>query len=161
MPYQHYNQCCGSGMFIPDPGSEFFPSRIRIFPPTGSRIRIKEFKYFNQLFQSSRGKDDLGCSSRILILIFYPSRIQGSKRPWIQGSKRHRIPGSGSATLIITTCTMCIQPTGWKYSPWIPVRWAPQCIGSPPWWWGWGRCCCWSWPVLLTRTPAATQQQQY
>jgi hypothetical protein len=37
------NQCCrGSGMFIPDlnffyPGSEFFPSRIR----------IKEFKYFN------------------------------------------------------------------------------------------------------------------
>jgi hypothetical protein len=30
-------QCCGSGMFIPDPGSEFFPPRIR----------IKEFKYFN------------------------------------------------------------------------------------------------------------------
>jgi hypothetical protein len=39
-------QCCGSGMFIPDPnfhpvvpdlGSEFF----------SSRIRIKEFKYFN------------------------------------------------------------------------------------------------------------------
>jgi hypothetical protein len=22
-------QCCGSGMFIPDPGSDFFPSRIR------------------------------------------------------------------------------------------------------------------------------------
>jgi hypothetical protein len=21
-------QCCGSGLFIPDPGSEFFPSRI-------------------------------------------------------------------------------------------------------------------------------------
>jgi hypothetical protein len=29
-------QCGGSGMFIPDPGSDFFPSRIR----------IKEFKYF-------------------------------------------------------------------------------------------------------------------
>jgi hypothetical protein len=29
--------CCGSGMFIPGPGSDFFPSRIR----------IKEFNYFN------------------------------------------------------------------------------------------------------------------
>ncbi len=41
-------QCGGSGMFIPDPGSEFFPSRISdpncLHP--GSRIRIKEFKYF-------------------------------------------------------------------------------------------------------------------
>jgi hypothetical protein len=33
-------QCCVSGMFIPDPGSEFFHCRSRI------RIRIKEFKYF-------------------------------------------------------------------------------------------------------------------
>jgi hypothetical protein len=33
-----------AGMFIPDSGSEFFPSWIRIFP---SRILIKEFKYFN------------------------------------------------------------------------------------------------------------------
>ncbi len=56
---------------IPDPGSEFFLSRIR----------IKEFKYFNpkKLFLSSR-KYDLGCSSRIRILILYPSRNQGSKR---------------------------------------------------------------------------------
>jgi hypothetical protein len=23
-----YSECCGSGMFIPDPGSECFPSRI-------------------------------------------------------------------------------------------------------------------------------------
>ncbi len=38
---------------LPDPGSEFSPSRIR----------IKEFKYFNpkKLFQSTR-KYDLGCS---------------------------------------------------------------------------------------------------
>ncbi len=45
-------QCCRSG-------SEFFPSRIR----------IKEFKYFNpkKLFLSSR-KSDPGCSSRIQIL---------------------------------------------------------------------------------------------
>jgi hypothetical protein len=36
-------------MFIPDPGSDFFPSRIpdlNCLHP-GSRIRIKEFKYFN------------------------------------------------------------------------------------------------------------------
>ncbi len=25
-------KCCGSGMFIADPGSDFFPSRIRLFP---------------------------------------------------------------------------------------------------------------------------------
>jgi hypothetical protein len=62
---------------IPDPiffhpGSEFF---LSIHP-------IKEFKYFNKLFLSTR-KYDLGCSSRIRILSFYPSRIPGSKRHWI------------------------------------------------------------------------------
>jgi hypothetical protein len=40
-------QCGGSGMFIPDP--TFFTSRIQdpncLHP--GSRILIKEFKYFN------------------------------------------------------------------------------------------------------------------
>jgi hypothetical protein len=53
-------------MFIPDQN---------FFHP-GSRIRIKEFKYFIpiHLFLSSR-KYDPGCSSRIRILIFYPSRI--------------------------------------------------------------------------------------
>jgi hypothetical protein len=67
---QNAYHCCGSGMFIPDPRSEFFPFRIRIF---SIPIRIKEFKYFNpkKLFQSSR-KYDLGCSSRIRILIFLP-----------------------------------------------------------------------------------------
>jgi hypothetical protein len=49
---------------IPDPGSEFFPSRI------------KEFKYFNpKNCNLSSRKYDSGCSSRIRILIFYPSRI--------------------------------------------------------------------------------------
>jgi hypothetical protein len=64
---------------IPDPGSKLFPSRIR----------IKEFKYFNpkKWFTSSR-KYDPGCSSRIRILTFYPSRIK--KAPDL---------GSGSATL--------------------------------------------------------------
>ncbi len=63
--FKYFNQCCGSWMFIPDPGFEFFPSRIWIFPSRiqdpnffhpgseffpsqiGYRIRIKKFKYFN------------------------------------------------------------------------------------------------------------------
>ncbi len=51
-----FKQCCGSGMFIPDPNC--------LHP--GSRIRIEEFKYFNpkKWFLSSR-KYDPGCSSRI------------------------------------------------------------------------------------------------
>ena len=61
-------QCCGFRMFIPDPGSDFFPSRIpdpNCLHP-GSRIRIKELKYFNpkKWFLSFR-KYDPGCSSRI------------------------------------------------------------------------------------------------
>jgi hypothetical protein len=55
---------------FPDPGSDFFPSRIPdpnfFHPGPGSRIRIKEFKYFNpkKWFISSR-KYDPGCSFRI------------------------------------------------------------------------------------------------
>jgi hypothetical protein len=37
-------QCCGSGMFIPDPRSDFFLPRI---PDPNCLQRIKEFKYFN------------------------------------------------------------------------------------------------------------------
>ena len=84
-------------MFIPDPGSDFFPSRIpdsNCLHP-GSRIRIKEFKYFltsKKWFLSSR-KYDLGCSSRIRMLTFYPSRIPDP------GVKKAPDPGSGTATL--------------------------------------------------------------
>ncbi len=75
--------------YCADPGCL---SRIRLFSipdpnffHPGSRIHIKEFKYFSpkNCILSSR-KYDPGCSSRIRILVFYPSRIQ-----W---SKRHRIP---------------------------------------------------------------------
>jgi hypothetical protein len=41
-----FGQCYGSGMFIPDPGSYFLSIPDPNFFP--SRIRIKEFKYFNQ-----------------------------------------------------------------------------------------------------------------
>jgi hypothetical protein len=84
--------------FIPDPGSNFFPSRIpdpgsELSHP-GSRIRIKEFKYFNpkKWFLNSR-KYDPGCSSRI--------RMLTSTQNWIPdpGVKKAPDPGSGSATL--------------------------------------------------------------
>jgi hypothetical protein len=78
-------QCCGSRIIYS--GSLFFPSPDPGSKRSGSRIRIriKDFKYLQpkKLFLSSR-KYNPGCSSRIRILIFYPFRIQGSKR--------HRIP---------------------------------------------------------------------
>jgi hypothetical protein len=44
-------QCCGSAMFFPDRGTEFCTSRITglnfSIQDPGSRIRIKEFEYFN------------------------------------------------------------------------------------------------------------------
>jgi hypothetical protein len=76
-------QCCESRMFIPDP--TFFPSRIRIvsIPDPGSASKNLRILSQKKLFLSSR-KYDSGCSFRIRILTFYPSRIQGSKR--------HQIP---------------------------------------------------------------------
>ncbi len=89
-------QCCGSGMFIPNPGFDFFQSRVPdpIFCHPGSRICIKEFKYFNpkKWFLSSQWSG-----------LFIPdpdpgswffthpgSRIQGSKvtrsRIWIRNT---------------------------------------------------------------------------
>ncbi len=75
--------CCGSGIFYPW-------SRIRLYS-------IPDPNFFHpgstsKNLSSSR-KYDLGCSSQVRILIFYQSRIPGSKR--------HRIPdpGSGSTTL--------------------------------------------------------------
>ncbi len=53
-------QCCGSRIFISDPGAKFFHP--------GSRIRIKEFKYLNpKNWFLSTWKYDSGCSSRIWI----------------------------------------------------------------------------------------------
>ncbi len=117
-------------MFIPDPGSRIrifsipFPrfwiktffildpwSQIWIFsiPDPGSRLCIKEFKYFNKkngfsalrnmirVFQPRSG-------SRIWILTFYLSRIPIlDPRSRIQGSKRHRILDSGSRIRICNT----------------------------------------------------------
>jgi hypothetical protein len=73
-------------MFIPDTGSDFFPSRIPdpncLHPGSASKnLSILTQKKPTKWFLSSR-KYDPGCSSRI------------------PGSKRHRIPNPGSATLV-------------------------------------------------------------
>jgi hypothetical protein len=61
-------------MFIPDPGTDFFPSRIpdpNCLHP-GSRILIKEFKYFNP--QKSK---KWFLSSKNMIRVVHPgSRIR-------------------------------------------------------------------------------------
>jgi hypothetical protein len=94
-------QCCGSGMFIPDPN--FSIPDPNCFHPR-SRIRIKKFKYFNPkiLFPRSR-KYDPGCSSRIRILIFHTSRIPNA------GVKKAPDPGSvtlSSWILNLQHCTL-------------------------------------------------------
>jgi hypothetical protein len=92
-------QICAEVLRLRDvyPGSDFFPFRIPdpTFSHPGSRIRIKYFKYFNpkKWFLSSR-KYDPGCSSRIRIPTFYPSRIPDP------GVKKAPDPGSGSKTLM-------------------------------------------------------------
>ncbi len=77
---------------LPDPVSDFFSIPDPYFFHPGSWILIKEFKYFNpkRWFLSSR-KYDPGCSSRIRILIFYPS---GVPDPEVK-----KAPDPGSATL--------------------------------------------------------------
>jgi hypothetical protein len=81
---------------FPDPGSEFFPSRIRIFS-IPARIRIKEFKYFNQKkWFINSSKYDPGSSHRIPdpdpdFLPITDPRSRVKKAP---------DPESGSATLV-------------------------------------------------------------
>jgi hypothetical protein len=90
-----FRQCCGSGMWlsrIPDP-TFFHPgSRIRTvcIPDPGStakNLSILTQKKPKKWFLSSR-KYDPGCSSRIRMLTFYPSRIPDP------GIKKAPDPGS-------------------------------------------------------------------
>jgi hypothetical protein len=69
-------------MFIPDP----------TFSHPGSRIRIKEFKYFNPKALENMVRV-VHPGSRIWMMTFYPSRIPDP------GVKKSPDPGSGSATL--------------------------------------------------------------
>jgi hypothetical protein len=80
-----------------DPGCLY---RIRIFSYPGSRIRLKEFKYFNpkKWFLSTQ-KYDPGFSSQIQILIFYPSRILD---PGVKKAPDPRIRNTASNLLAAT-----------------------------------------------------------
>jgi hypothetical protein len=60
------NQCCGSGKFIPETGSEFFPFRI---PDPYQRLSILTQKY------GFYAQNIIRVVRRILIS--YPSRIRG------------------------------------------------------------------------------------
>ncbi len=90
---------------IPDPNS-FHP---------GSRIRIKEFKYRyftpKKLFLSTR-KYDLGCSSRIRILSFYPHRIRNTGILTWQGSWT----GSAGESRGCEWCSSAWTTGGWWWS---------------------------------------------
>jgi hypothetical protein len=74
---------CGSGMLMPDPGSEFFHPGSRVVkitdPVSGSAVFLTQ-------------KNDPGCSYRIRI---FPSRIRIPD----PGVEKATDPGSGSATL--------------------------------------------------------------
>jgi hypothetical protein len=96
-------QSCGSGMFPPGPGSDFFPSQIpdptfvpsgsliRIFSHPGSRIRIKKNLSIltpKKLFLSSHP------GSGFCFFTHPESRLQGLKRHRIPYSDpQHWVPG--------------------------------------------------------------------
>ncbi len=69
--------CCGSGMFIPDPGSwiRIFLSRIQCLKDPGSGSALKSFCILTQKLILSSRKNDLVCSFRIPDPDFFPSRI--------------------------------------------------------------------------------------
>ncbi len=83
--------------WIPDPGSEFFPSRIL---DPGCALKNSSILTKKNGFSALRNMIRVlhpGSGSRIWILTFYLSRIPIlDPRSQIHGSKRHRIPCSGS-----------------------------------------------------------------
>jgi hypothetical protein len=46
--YQTWSQCCRSGMFIPDPGFEFFPSRFQVYFIPDPRSASKNLRILSQ-----------------------------------------------------------------------------------------------------------------
>ncbi len=117
-------QGTGSKFFpswIPDPRFEFFS-----IPGPGSRMHIKEFKYFNQKngFSALRNMIQVfhpGSGSRIWILTFDLSQIPIlDPRSQIQGSKRQRIPVPGSRIRIRNTGDFRFaQAVGGSISYWL------------------------------------------
>jgi hypothetical protein len=107
------------GCFIPDSGSKFFLSRIGIKdvkycfyalgkygPGCSSRIRIMIFYPSRiRILILNQSRILIFYPSRIRILIFYPSRIRILYLSQIQGSKRHRI-------LDLTLGLVCLRGGG-------------------------------------------------
>jgi hypothetical protein len=117
-------QCYGSGMFIPDRGSDFFPSRIPdpncLHPDPGYASKNLSILTPRKWFLNSR-KYDPGCSSRIRILTFYPSRIPD---PGVK-----KAPDPGFATLVRTASAFLLL------SHWIRIlirKGAQVCLVSKP-----------------------------
>ncbi len=106
-------------MFIPDPESEVFPSRIH----------ISELKYFNPNIVFKLSEYDPICLSRIPILIFYPSRIP---YPGVKKAPDPRIRIRNAAAV-----------PNWLF--WLPQGWATStrcCVG-------WTTACSWSRQVVI------------
>ncbi len=84
-----HNQCCGSGMFILDPGSGFFlpGSRVKKILDPGFGSASKNLRIFNPKTVYKLSEVWSGMFILSPILIFYPSRILN---PGVK--KRHRIP---------------------------------------------------------------------
>jgi hypothetical protein len=110
-------------MFIPAPGSEFFPSRIPYpnFSHPGSvsnNLSILTLKIVSMLSEIWSGRVvHPGFGFLIRILIFYPSRTQGTKQ--------HRIPDP-EQRLIPSTLYPC-QTRRWRPLVLCEYGGAPQC----------------------------------
>ncbi len=109
MQRRHFNRVADPGCLsrIPDPTFSHPGSRIRIFFYPGSTSKNLSI-LIKKLFLSSR-KYDPSCSSRMRILIFYPSRIPG---PGSRGQK-----GTGSRIRI----QHCILTVFYWY--WLRAKW--------------------------------------
>jgi len=106
--------CCGSGLFIPDSGSEFFHSgfRVKKIPDPGSGSASKNPSLINpkKLFLNSR-KYDRGCSSRIRILTFYPSRDQKGTGSRIRNTAGYEITDMDSDIKLHENTVSCCDVT--------------------------------------------------
>ena len=107
--------------WIPDPGSKFFPSRILDPGSASKNLSILTKKNGFSALRNMIRVFHPGSGSRIWILTFYLSRIPIlDPRSRIQGSKRHRIPDSGSRIRIRNTGDFKFsQAVGGSVSYWI------------------------------------------
>ncbi len=121
-------QCCRSGMFIPDAGRirilSIPDSRVEKIPDPGSASQNLSL-LTQKMFLSSR-KCDPGCPDLVLLPIPYP----GSGSCFLPfpdpipdpGGKKAPDPGSGSATLLVSLSLHVFRVWRWTVPEWIPGR---------------------------------------